>query len=56
MCVHNCVQMSSESGPCGGEGVRGEGGEDRGDLAKIGRGERKLPDIVKSMVMKTNTP
>ena len=41
----------------GEEGVWEEGeGKGRGDIATKGRVERKLPDIVKSMVVKINTP
>ena len=36
-------------------GVTG-GGKRRGDLATTGRGQRKLPDTIKGMVMKINTP
>ena len=42
----------------GGDEREGRGGERRGDLAlaTTGEGLRKLPDTMKSMVMKINTP
>ena len=55
MCVYNCVQRSSERGLVGGGGVSGEGARGGEEGEGGGRVERKVPDIMKSMVMKINT-
>ena len=63
ICVYNCVHVGGvrTGGLRGGRGgvVRGgRGGREGGgvDMATTGRVERKLPEIIKSMVMKINTP
>ena len=53
--ITQCECIIIYRGQVRGEGGGVRGGERRGDLAQQGEGQRKLPDTMKSMVMKINT-
>ena len=58
MCVYNCVQRSRRGHVGGGNERMGGGrrGWEEGGIWQLqGEGQKKLPDIMKSVVMKINT-